>query len=130
MIRLQFAPRNPSTKAAQNFTSRLNVQYKIQRRQLRVTHQDEHYCNAQLKYLKERAIEDQKSCALYFCDDKAKVPFGDPEHLISTGVRGRMSIVPTTSTLSALDHDMTRASLTPSVVLQCQIPNDINNSFV
>ena len=130
LIRLQFAPRNPSTKAAQNFTSRLNVQYKIQRRQLRVTHQDEHYCNAQLKYLKERAIEDQKSCALYFCDDKAKVPFGDPEHLISTGVRGQMSIVPTTSTLSALDHDMTRASLAPSVVLQCQIPNDINNSFV
>ena len=41
-----------------------------------------------------------------------------------------MSIVPTTSTLSALDHDMTRASVTPSVVLQCQIPNDINNSFV
>jgi hypothetical protein len=44
---------NPYTKAAQNFTSRLNVQYKIQRRQLRVTHQDEHYCNAQLKYLKD-----------------------------------------------------------------------------
>jgi len=41
-----------------------------------------------------------------------------------------MSIVLTTSTLSALDHDMTRASVTPSVVLQCQIPNDINNSFV
>jgi hypothetical protein len=34
LVHLQFAPRNPYTKAAQNFTSRLNVQYKIQRRQL------------------------------------------------------------------------------------------------
>lgn len=33
LVRLQFAPRNPYTKAAQNFTSKLNVQYKIQRRQ-------------------------------------------------------------------------------------------------
>lgn len=79
--------------------------------------------------LKERSIELQKLCAVYFCDDKAKVPFGDPEHFVSTDVGGRMLIVPTTSTLSALDHDITCASVTPSVVLQCHIPNDVNNSF-
>lgn len=130
LVRLQFAPRNPYTKAAQNFTSKLNVQYKIQRRQLRISHPDEHYCNAQLKYLKEMAIEQKNNCLLYFCDDKAKVPFEDPNHYISTGVRGRMSIVPTTSTLSALDHDMIRASVTPSVLLQSKIPEDISKSFV
>lgn len=130
LVRLQFAPRNPYTRAAQSFTSRLNVQYKIQRRQLRVSHPGEHYCNAQLKYLKEMAIEQQNNSLLYFCDDKAKVPFGDPDNFVSTGVRGRMSIVPTTSTLTALDHDMTRASVTPSVLLQCKIPEDINKSFV
>lgn len=130
LVRLQFAPRNPYAKTAQNFTSRLDVQYKIQRRQLRLSHPDEHYCNAQLKYIKERAIEQKQDCVLFFCDDKAKVPFGDPDHLISTGVRGRMSIVPTTSTLSSLDHDMTRASITPSVLLNCKIPGDINSSFV
>ena len=30
----------------------------------------------------------------------------------------------------ALDHDMTKASLTPSVVLQCNIPENTNKSFV
>ncbi|XP_053389760.1 uncharacterized protein LOC128552729 [Mercenaria mercenaria] len=34
LVRLQFTPRNPYTHAALNFTSRLSVQYKIQRRQL------------------------------------------------------------------------------------------------
>ena len=130
LVRLQFAPRNPYTRIAQNFTSRLNVQYKIQRRQLRVSHPDEHYCNAQFRYLKERAVQQHETVMLFFCDDKAKVPFGDPNHLISSGVRGKKSIVPSTSTLSALDHDMTRASLTPSVILQCKVPSDVDKSFV
>lgn len=130
LVRLQFAPKNPYTKRALNFTSRINVQYKIQRRQLRVSHPDDHFCNAQFKYMKERAIVQRDQCLLLFCDDKAKVPFGDPDHAISTGVRGKQSIVPTSSTLVALDHDMTRSSLTPSVFLLCDIPETINASFV
>ena len=123
LVRLQFAPRNPYAKTAQNFTSRLNVQYKIQRRQLRLSHRDEHYCNAQLKCIKEKAIEHKQDCVLFFCDDKAKVTFEDPDHLIS------MSIVPTTSTLSSLDYDMTRASITSSVLLNSKISGDINSTF-
>ena len=76
-----------------------------------------------VKYIKERAIEQNQDCVLFFCDDKAKVPFGDPDHLIS------MSIVPTTSTLSFLDHDMTRASITPSVLLNSKISGDLNSTF-
>lgn len=57
LVRLQFAPRNPYCHAALNFTSKIQVQYKIQRRQLRVGHPDDHYCNAQLKYLKCKAVE-------------------------------------------------------------------------
>ncbi|XP_033753387.1 uncharacterized protein LOC117336839 [Pecten maximus] len=129
LVRLQFAPRNPYSKTAHNFTSRINVQHKIQRRQLRVSHPDDHYCNAQFKYLKQKAIN-QQNCTLLFCDDKAKVPFGDPGHLISTGVRGKKTIVPSTTTLVALDHDMNHSSLTPSVILQCDIPKEINDSFV
>lgn len=61
---------------------------------------------------------------LFFCDDKAKVPVGNPGSPESTGVRGRQSIVPVTTERVALDHDMTSASLTPSVVLHCSFPDD------
>jgi hypothetical protein len=130
LVRLQFAPRNPYTHAAMNFTSRIQVQYKIQRRQLRASHQDSHYCAAQLKYLKEKAVESKGTAALLFCDDKAKVPVGEPNIPVSTGVRGRMSITPCSTTLGALDHDMTKSSLTPSVLLRCDIPESVEKSFV
>ena len=47
---------------------------------------------------------------LLFCDDKAKVSFGDPDVYVSIGVHGKQSIVPTNTTLRALDHDMTKAT--------------------
>ena len=130
LVRLQFAPKNPYSKMALNFTSRLEVQYKVQRRQLRVSHPDEHFCQAQFKYLKEMSIELKEKALLMFCDDKAKVPFGDPGSAVSSGVRGKKTIVPRTTTLASLDHDMTKASLTPSVLLRCSVPETINGSFV
>ena len=76
LVRLQFAPRNPYCHAALNFMSEIQVQYKIQRRQLQVGHSDDHYCNAQLKYLKCKAVQlKEDPSALLCCDDKAKVPF-------------------------------------------------------
>lgn len=65
-----------------------------------------------------------------FCDDKFKVPIGEPGNLVSTGVRGKQTIIPTFSTLSALDHDMTKSSLTPSVFLDCDLPHKVDSSFV
>ena len=130
LVRLQFVPRNPYSHAALNFTSKLKVQFKIQRRQLRLAHLDVHFCNAQFRYMKEKAIELKENCILVCCGDKAKVPVGEPGASVSTGVRGKTSIVPTDTTLVALDHDMVKASLTPSVVLKCKIPDKIDKSFV
>lgn len=132
LVRLQFAPCNPFAKTSWNFTSRIDVQYKIQTRQLRLTHQDEHYCNALLKYLKEYAIEMKEKCRLVMicCDDKAKIPIGEPGFAVSTGVRGKKTVTPTSVTLTAGDHDMTKSSLTPSVTLQNDIPKSCDDSFV
>lgn len=58
----------------------------------------------------------------FFCDDKAKVSVEEPKDPVSTGVRGKTTIVPVNTTLGVLDHDMTKASLTPSVYLKCDIP--------
>ena len=132
LVRLQFMPTNPYTARAQNFTSKVPVQRKIQRRQLRACHEDDHYCNALFKYLKHLFIELGQEAALYSCDDKAKVKLGEPNCPVSTGVRGRQSIAPKDATLVALDHDMVKATLTPSVILQItkkEIPS-VTDSFV
>ena len=52
LVRLQFSPRNPYAHSAMNFTGKTPVQYKIQRRQLRISHIDDHYCSALFKHLK------------------------------------------------------------------------------
>ncbi len=123
LVHLQFSPRNPYSHAALNFTSKIKVQ--------RIAHPDDHYCAAQLKYPKEKAIEMKEATSLLFCDDKAKVPVEEPGTAVSTGVRGRMSIVPTSTTRGTPDHDMqSKASLVPSVTLECNIPNAVDESFV
>ena len=62
LARLQFIPQNPYAHSALNFTSCIPVQYKIPRRQLRVQHPDGDFCAAQLKYLKEKAVEMRGEC--------------------------------------------------------------------
>ncbi|XP_014676567.1 PREDICTED: uncharacterized protein LOC106816458 [Priapulus caudatus] len=130
LVRLQFAPRNPYVHTALNFTSRIQVQYKIQRRQLRVGHPDDHYCAAQLQYFKEKAVELRDEASVFCCDDKAKIPLGEPDCPVSTGVRGKKTLAPVTTTLGACDHDMTMASLVPSVILATEIPESSQKSFV
>jgi hypothetical protein len=130
LVRLQFTPRNPYAHTALKFTSRFDVQYKIQRRQIRASHPDAHYCAAQLKYLKAMAVDLKSDAVLIFCDDKAKIPFGEPGHILSTGVRGRSSLCPSETTLASEDHDVHhKGSLTPSVYLKSEIPSDVNKSF-
>ena len=67
---------------------------------------------------------------VFCCDDKAKVHVGEPTAPVSTGVRGRTSIVPLSTTLEALGHDLHKSSLTPNIVLKCDIPVTIDRSFV
>ena len=66
----------------------------------------------------------------FYGDNKSKIPVGEPEALISTGVTGRESLTPMSVTLEALDHDTHGFSLTPNVALQCDIPASTDKSFV
>ena len=130
LVRLQFTPRNPYIHSALNFTCHYDVQYKVQSRQLRVFHEDDHYCAALLKYLKHLAVLLQNLCKFFCCDDKAEIPIGEPGSVISTGVRGKKSLAPSSTVLGALDHDVHhKGSLTPSVYLQCDIPQEATKSF-
>lgn len=130
LVRLQFTPRNPYIHTALSFTSKFQVQYKIQRRQLRLAHVDDHYCAALFLYMRSMAVKLREDCRLFCCDDKAKVPIGEPGTAISSGVRGRVSIAPSNTTLAASDHDVhSKGSLMPSVYLECNIPNETGKSF-
>ena len=68
---------------------------------------------------------------MFCCDDKAKIHLGEPGAVLSTGVRGKKSLAPSQTTIAALDHDVHhKGSLTPSVYLNCEIPDDPSKSFV
>ena len=99
-----FAPPNMHAKTAQYYNGKINLKFAIQRRQLRAYHSDAHWCNALFRYLREMAIMYRGECVLLSCDDKAKVDFGEPGAVLSTGVRGKKRLIPTTSILGALDH--------------------------
>lgn len=57
------------------------------------------------------------SVALLSRDDKAKVDFGEPGAVLSTGVRGKNSLIPMTSILGALEHDVSKKGTCFSVFL-------------
>ena len=110
--------------------SRFEVQYKIQRCQLRLFHPDDHFCAALLKYMKHLAIKVRDDCIMFCYDDKAKVYLGEPGTVLSTGARSKKTLAPTSTTIAALDHDVNhKGSLTPSVYLRCDIPDEPSRSF-
>ena len=109
-----FAPPNLHKKTSQYYTGRINLKHTIQRRQLRAYHSDAHWCSALYRYMREMAILSRQNSVFISCDDKAKVDFGEPGSAVSTGVRGKRSIVPSTSILGALDHDVNQKGIKSS----------------
>ena len=125
-----FVPRNAYKKTAKLYKGRISLQHKVQTRQLRASHIDEHYCCAIFSYMKQYTIKYKEESNMVCLDDKSKVDFGEPGLAIASGVRGKKSIVPLASTLSALDHDInSKGSLTPSVCLNVDTPHEIGTSF-
>lgn len=84
----------------------------------------------QFYYLKQYTVMFKEHTTFLCLDDKSKVDSGEARMAISTGVRGQKSIVPCSSVLGALDHDVaSKGSLTPSVCFHVNIPNDATESF-
>ena len=67
------------------------------------------------------------------CDDKAKIPIGEPNYPISTGARQRQgNIIPVNlidRETRVLDHDFSKASFTPSVELDMNTPEKRESSW-
>ena len=129
-VRLQFTPTNKFTYAALKFTSRFDLQYKIQKKTLREAHPDNHFCSALFKYLREYIIINKPNALIYFVDDKCKIPLGEPSSPVSALKKQRPSIAGCSEVLNALDHDTSSKSLlTPSVMLKPAVPDMLEHSW-
>ena len=62
-------------------------------------------------------------------DDKHKVKIGEPDVPVASDERWRPVIVPVGSQLLAADHDFTKFSIVPSVILCPDIPEKITGSW-
>ena len=62
-------------------------------------------------------------------DDKHKVKVGEPNFPVASAERGRQVLVVTQTGFLAGDHDFTKFSITPSVVLLTDIPAEISGSW-
>lgn len=82
-----FVPRNAHTKAAKLYTSKIPLQFKVQTRQLRLSHVDEHYCSAMFKYARQYAVKYGEHVMFLCVDDKSTGDFGEPGQAIQSGVR-------------------------------------------
>ena len=129
-LRLQFWPKNPTNKSTLQVTGKLDVKFTIQPRQLRMTHEDSHYCATIFRYLREFSIRYRDYCSLLFVDDKHKCKVGEPGLPVAAVERGKSVVVAMNGKRFAVaDHDFTKFSVIPSVTVLCDVPGTIEESF-
>ena len=130
-IRLQFWPPNPYTSQALHYSGRFQVKFRVQIRQLRKDHPDQHYVSALLQYVGHFSVLMHDITTYMSVDNKAIVPVGEPKAPVSTGVRGHnRSLVPVVGPqFEALDHDFHLHGIVPSVAFSIDIPESATDSF-
>ena len=84
---------------------------------------------AQFKYLKEFSVSCHDYCTFLSLDDKHSISVSEPNAAVASLDRGRRVLTSSGIDVVALDHDFTKAKLTPSVALAIDIPDSITESF-
>ena len=128
-IRLQFSPACVSSHTALRYTGRLKVRRKVQQRQWRKHHEDAHYAACIFRYEREYAVLMKDFAMFVSIDDKHRIKVGEPDCPVASAERGRQVLVGSQSLLLAADHDFTKFSIVPSVVLFTEIPMEISGSW-
>ncbi|GES72778.1 uncharacterized protein LOC105326236 [Rhizophagus clarus] len=128
-LRFQFWPRNPTYLSSLKYTGKLDAKFMVQSRQLRSNHIDNHYASALFRYLKELAIMFKDYSWLVFMDDKHRCKIGEPGYPVAAVERGKQVIVSYNKSFVVADHDFTKCGIIPSVIMFCDIPESIEDSF-
>ena len=101
----------------------------VQKRSISKAHGNDHYCAANYCYLPEFSVQFRDNCTRISTDDKNKIKVGESNYSISAVPWGKRVLVPHGQSLQASDHDFSKVSLVPTVVLSHDIPNTVNESF-
>ena len=102
----------------------------VEARQLRKTHEDSHYCAALFRYARKFAIKFYDHCSLLFLDDRHCCKVGEPNYPVAAVEKGKKVVAAVSgSTFTISDHDFTKFGLIPSVVVLCDIPERMDNTF-
>lgn len=101
----------------------------IQQRAISKKQDDNHYCACLYKYTKEMTITLKKYVAFVSADDKNKIKVGEPDCPIPTVTHGCQVLVAHNEVVQSADHDFPSLTLIPTVILSCNIPEDINGSW-
>ena len=128
-FKFQFWPKDHFTHSAMNYTGKVKVKYMVQQRNIRKSHDDEHYCSAIYKYLLEQILTDKDYAAFVSTDDKKKIKIGEPKWPITEATRGKRVLIATNQLLQAADHDFLTISVMPTVMLLHHIPADVEDSW-
>ncbi|GBB99347.1 hypothetical protein RclHR1_00350003 [Rhizophagus clarus] len=64
-----------------------------------------------------------------FIDDKHRCKIGEPGFPVAAVEHGKQVVVAKNETFAVVDHDFTKCSLIPSVMMICDVPNNIEDSF-
>ncbi|CAC5380320.1 unnamed protein product [Mytilus coruscus] len=86
-------------------------------------------CYKMTWYQKEFAIMYKPFCNFVCMDDKHKLKVGEPGYPVATVERGKQVIVAMGKKFEVADHDFTKFSITPSVNLFSEIPDEIEKTF-
>jgi hypothetical protein len=79
--------------------------------------------------LKEFAVVFREHVNLVCLDDKHNIKVGEPGFPVAAVDRGKEVIVGANSSFQVGDHDFTKAKITPSVTLVCDVPESLTESF-
>lgn len=128
-LRLQFAPKVPSSLSSLQFTGRFNVRFMVQSRQFRLEHLHSHYASALFMYMKDFAVRFKHLCNMVCQDDKHHCKVGEPAMPVAAVERGRRVVTIDGLRYSVADHDFTKFSVVPSVKMVVEIPDSTEGSF-
>ena len=92
-------------------------------------HEDSHYAAAIFRYEREYASQVREHARFLCIDDKHRAKVGEPGFPVAAAERGRKVIVAHDTSFEVGDHDFTKFSLIPSVVLRVDIPEDVSESW-
>ena len=100
----------------------------VQARQFRHQHVNMHYVSSLFRYLKEFCVKYRDNTNFVCMDDKCTM-VGEPGYPVAAIERGKPVLVAMVPNFRWGEHDFTKFSIIPSVILKVDIPEAVEGSW-